>query len=221
MSGQLFALNNAASDTQKSFLSCQKLSPFAMVYVPAGRVPHPGPTAAAGAFVAPGVAGVAFGSTGATTACGGIRNVCPGYGNCAGLTIALYANKVVSEIPNLLATASGESPATTVYTVSVPTALDGSVLVGPGSVLATGGIVAKLVGVTFTTVVATPNVSPPHDAKPKPETRTKANASDVDFDLGIRRFLNTDTNSRASEGLKGDASAPPLSHQWTSCGKYR
>ena len=198
MSGQLFALNNAASDTQKSFLSCQKLSPFAMVYVPAGRVPHPGPTGAAGAFVTPGAAGfvtaVAFGST---TACGGIRNVCPGYGNCAGLTIALYANKVVSEMPNLFATANGESPATTVYTVSVPTALDGNVLVGPGSVLATGGIVAKLVGVTLTTVVATPSVSPPHDANPKPETMTNANASDVDFDLGLRRFPNTENNSRA------------------------
>ena len=55
-----------------------------MVYVPAGRVPQPGPTGAAGAFVAPGVAGlagVALGSTGANTACGGIRNVWPGYGN--------------------------------------------------------------------------------------------------------------------------------------------
>ena len=83
------------------------------------------------------------------------------------------------------------------YTVSVPTALDGNVLVGPGSVLATGGIVAKLVGVTLTTVVATPNVSPPQDAKPKPEIMTNANASAVDFDLGIRRLLNTDTNSRA------------------------
>ncbi len=43
-----------------------------MVYVPAGRVPHPGPTGAAGAFVTPGVAGfagtVTFGSAGATTA---------------------------------------------------------------------------------------------------------------------------------------------------------
>ncbi|MEY3557402.1 MAG: hypothetical protein RL374_108 [Actinomycetota bacterium] len=198
MSGQLFALNNAASDTQKSFLSFQKLSPFTIVYVPAGRVPHPGPTGAAGAFVAPGVAGLAGVVTlGATTACGGMRNVWPGYGNCAGLTIALYASNVVSEIPNLLATASGESPATTVYTVSAPTALDGNVVEGPGSVLATGGIVAKLVGVTFTTVVATPKVSPPHDAKPKPETMTKANASDVDFDLGMRGFLNTDNNSRA------------------------
>jgi len=171
-----------------------------MVYVPAGRVPHPGPTGAAGALVAPGVAGfagVAFGSTGATTACGGIRNVCPGYGNCAGLTIALYANKVVSDMPNLLATAIGESPATTVYTVSAPTALDGNVVVGPGNVLTTGGIVAKLVGVTFTTVVATPKVSPPHDANPKPEAMTKANANDMDFGLRLRRFLNTDDNSRA------------------------
>jgi hypothetical protein len=76
LSGQLFAVNNEPSDTQKSFLSFQKLSPFTIVYVPAGRVPQPGPTGAAGAFVAPGVAGfvtcVAFGST---TACGGIRNV--------------------------------------------------------------------------------------------------------------------------------------------------
>ena len=119
-------------------------------------------------------------------------------------------------MPNLFATAIGESPATIVYTVSVPTALDGNVLVGPGSVLATGGIVAKLVGVTLTTVVATPSVSPPHDANPKPETVTNANASDVDFDLGLRRFLNTDNNSRACEGLKGDASPPPLSHQGTS-----
>lgn len=169
--------------------------------MPAGRVPHPGPTGAAGAFVAPGAAGfvtvVAFGSTGATTACGGIRNVWPGYGNCAGLTIALYASNVVSEIPNLFATASGESPSTTVYTVSAPTAFDGKVVVGPGNVLTTGGIVAKLVGVTLTTVVATPNVSPPHEAKPKPETMTKANANDVGFDLGMKRFLNTENNSRA------------------------
>jgi hypothetical protein len=49
----------------------------------------------------------------------------------------------------------------------------------------------------LTTVVATPSVSPPHDANPKPETMTNANASDVDFDLGLRRFLNTDNNSRA------------------------
>ena len=87
--------------------------------------------------------------------------------------------------------------------------------------LATGGMVAKLVGVTLTTVVATPNVSPPHDAKPKPETMTNANANDVDFDFGVRQFLNTETNSRACEGLKGDASTPPLSHQGTGGGKNR
>ena len=109
----------------------------------------------------------------------------------------MYASNVVSEIPNLLATASGESPATTVYTVSVPTALEGNVVVVPGNVLATGGIVAKLVGVTFTTVVATPNVSPPHDEKPKPETMTNANANEVDFDFEKTRRPNTGTNSRA------------------------
>lgn len=195
-----------------------------MVYVPAGRVPHPGPTGAAGALVTPGVAGlagVALGSTGATTACGGILSVWPGYGNCAGLTIALYANKVVSEIPNLFATAIGESPATIVYTVSAPTAFDGNVVVGPGKVLTTGGIVAKLVGVTLTTVVATPNVSPPHDATPNPATTANASATDADFDLGRNRFTNTNNNSRACEALKGDASPPPLSHQGTSGGKNR
>lgn len=41
-------------------------------------------------------------------------------------------------------------------------AFDGSEVVVPGKVLATGGIVAKFVGVTATTVVATPNVSWPH-----------------------------------------------------------
>ena len=109
----------------------------------------------------------------------------------------MYASNVVSEIPNLLATASGESPATTVYTVSVPTALEGNVVVVPGNVLATGGIVAKLVGVTFTTVVATPNVSPPHDEKPNPEMMTRARANEVDFDFENTRLPNTGTNSRA------------------------
>jgi hypothetical protein len=64
-------------------------------------------------------------------------------------------------------------------------------------VLATGGIVAKLLGVTFTTVVATPNVSPPHAVEPKPETMTNTKANDVDFDFGVMRFNNTETNSRA------------------------
>ena len=125
------------------------------------------------------------------------------------------------EIPNLFATAIGESPATTVYVVSVPTALEGNVVVVPGIVLATGGMVAKFVGDTLTTVVATPNVSPPHEATPNPVTTTNASATDADFDLGLRRFLNTNNNSRACEGLKGDASPPPLSHQGTSGGKNR
>jgi hypothetical protein len=94
-------------------------------------------------------------------------------------------------------------------------------VVGPGNVLTTGGIVAKLVGVTLTTVVATPNVSPPHDATPNPVTKTNTSASDADFDLGRMRDINTNNNSRACEGLKGDASPPPLSHQGTSGGKNR
>jgi len=50
-----------------------------MVYVPAGRLPQPGPTGAAGALVAPGEDGFVtvgeFGLTGATTADGGIFKV--------------------------------------------------------------------------------------------------------------------------------------------------
>jgi hypothetical protein len=109
----------------------------------------------------------------------------------------LYAKRVVRDIPNLFATASGESPATTVYVVSVPTALDGNVVDVPGTVLATGGMVAKFVGVTFTTVVATPKVSPPQAAKPKPEVMTSASASVADFDFVMTRFNNTMHNSRA------------------------
>ena len=45
-------------------------------------MPHPGPT---GALVTPGVDGLVavgvFGLVGDTTACGGMRNVWPGYGN--------------------------------------------------------------------------------------------------------------------------------------------
>lgn len=127
----------------------------------------------------------------------------------------------MSEIPNLFATAIGESPETIVYTVSDPTALDGNVVVGPGKVLTTGGIVAKLVGVTLTTVVATPKVSPPHEATPNPVTTTNANVNDVDFDFEGVRLTNTNLNSRACEGLNGDASSPPLSRQGTRGGKNR
>jgi hypothetical protein len=69
--------------------------------------------------------------------------------------------------------------------------------------------------------VATPNVSPPHDATPNPATTANASATDADFDLGRNRFTNTNNNSRACEALKGDASPPPLSHQGTSGGKNR
>jgi len=48
-----------------------------MVYVPAGRVPHPGPTGP-GAVVAPGVGATVDAGV---TALGGIFNVSPGYGN--------------------------------------------------------------------------------------------------------------------------------------------
>jgi hypothetical protein len=133
----------------------------------------------------------------------------------------LYAKRVVREIPNLFATASGESPETTVYTVSEPTALDGNVVVVPGTVLATGGMVAKFVGVTLTTVVATPNVSPPHAAKPKPEVITSAIASVADFDFGMTRFNNTMNNSRACERPTGGASRQPLLYQWALGGKDR
>ena len=104
---------------------------------------------------------------------------------------------MVREIPNLFATASGESPATTVYVVSVPTAFEGNVVDVPGTVLATGGMVAKFVGVTLTTVVATPKVSPPQAVKPKPEVMTSAIVSAADFDFGMTRFNNTMNNSRA------------------------
>lgn len=52
-----------------------------MMYVPAGRVPHPGPTGP-GAVVAPGVA-IPPGAVveAGVTALGGIFNVSPGYGN--------------------------------------------------------------------------------------------------------------------------------------------
>jgi hypothetical protein len=53
------------------------------------------------------------------------------------------------------------------------------VVVVPGKVLATGGIVAKLVGVTLTTVVATPNVSPPHADIVNNEMDTKDTATAV------------------------------------------
>ena len=144
--------------------------------------------------------------TGFTTACGGILICVPGYGNCCGVTHALYARRVVSEMLNLSATARGESPATTVYKVSSPTAPEGNVVVVPGAVLATGGIVAKLVGVTFTTVVATPNVSPPQAAPKTDAPRKHAEMATKRPALTFGRILNTETNSRACETVNGGAS---------------
>jgi hypothetical protein len=163
-----------------------------MVYVPAVWFSQP-------AFTVPPVdvpPGTVELVPGTTTACGGILICVPGYGNCCGVTHALYANNVVTEMLNLFATEMGESPATTVYNVSSPTAPVGSVVVVPGAVLATGGIVAKFVGVTFTTVVATPSVSPPHAApnKDAPATQT---TTVRDFPKRVRvEAVNTNINSR-------------------------
>ena len=115
---------------------------------------------------------------------------------------------------NLLATEIGESPATTVYNVSSPTAPDGSVVVVPGAVLATGGIVAKFVGVTFTTVVATPSVSPPH-AEPKSDAATRQVATVKDFPTRRRTDeLNTRDNSRCCDTSKGVASITRVDELW-------
>jgi hypothetical protein len=98
---------------------------------------------------------------------------------------------------NLFATAIGESPATIVYKVSCPTAPLGNVVVVPGAVLATGGIVAKFVGVTFTTVVATPNVSPPQAAPNTAAPRKHAEMATPRPALTFERILNTEQHSRA------------------------
>ena len=75
----------------------------------------------------------------------------------------------------------------------------------PGAVLATGGIVAKLVGVTFTTVVATPNVSPPHADMNVPASVTQATAATA-RPIDVReRNVNTTSNSRAWSGSTGGA----------------
>lgn len=168
-----------------------------MVYVPAGRVPHPGPTAA-GAVVAPGAVVPPAGGVVATgvTALGGIFKVSPGYGNCDGDTIALYANNAVTEMPYLLATLIGVSPDCTTYVCSEPTAPAGSVDVVPGAVLATGGIVAKLVGVTFTTVVATPKVSPPHAVSDDANATRHTDAAAIRATEGRAKRDNIFINSR-------------------------
>ena len=68
-------------------------------------------------------------------------------------------------------------------------------MVVPGKVLATGGIVAKFVGVTLTTVVATPNVSAPHDAVKTDTTATEA-AMNAPRRNRVRGDVCTDLHSR-------------------------
>lgn len=55
----------------------------------------------------------------------------------------------------------------------------------PGNVLATGGMVAKFVGVTATTVVATPNVSCPQAPTVVPNTAIVIALANNDPTLGI------------------------------------
>ena len=112
----------------------------------------------------------------------------------------------------LFATASGESPAFTTYTCSVPTALAGNEVVVPGKVLATGGMVAKFVGVTFTTVVATPKVSPPHDAPAIDTTTTEATVNAPRRRKVIVENC-TDLHSRACEHSNWGALVRPTDGQ--------
>jgi hypothetical protein len=110
--------------------------------------------------------------------------------------MALYANSAVTEIPYLLATLMGVSPDCTTYVCSAPTAPAGNVVVVPGAVLATGGIVAKFVGVTFTTVVATPNVSPPQAETVAEKTTRHATAANERPKDGRTNRESTELNSR-------------------------
>lgn len=178
-----------------------------MTYVPAGRLLHPGPTGP-GAVVAPGAVVPPVGAVVAAgvTALGGIFKVSPGYGNCDGDTMALYANKAVTEMPYLLATLMGVSPDCTTYVCSAPAAPGGNVVVVPGAVLATGGMVAKLVGVTFTTVVATPKVSPPHADNEVANTAAHTDAAAMRPNDGRANEVNTSINSRGSRAPNGGAS---------------
>jgi len=67
----------------------------------------------------------------------------------------------------------------------------GKEVVVPGSVLATGGIVAKFVGVTATTVVATPNVSWPQAPTVVLNTAIVIALAKIDPTLG-HHFLDID-----------------------------
>ena len=63
-------------------------------------------------------------------------------------------------------------------------------MVVPGNVLATGGIVAKFVGVTLTTVVATPKVSVPHE-----EANTDTTTTDVAINAPRRKIVRADVST--------------------------
>lgn len=92
-------------------------------------------------------------------AVGGIFNVCVGYGNCDVDTQPLYMSNSSTLMPYEFATLMGESPEATTYSCSKPTDPAGKVVLTPGAVVMTGGIVAKSVAPTGTTVVAVPETS--------------------------------------------------------------
>ena len=110
--------------------------------------------------------------------------------------MALYANSAVTEMPYLLATLMGVSPDCTTYVCSAPAAPGGNVVVVPGAVLATGGMVAKVVGVSFTTVVATPNVSPPQAESDDANATAHTDAAPMRPMDGRTNDMNTIINSR-------------------------
>ena len=95
-------------------------------------------------------------------AVGGMRTDCPGYGNCVTDTQPLYMSNSSTLMPYNVANLIGESPSSTVYDCSTPTEPGGNVVGMFGTVVMTGGMVAKFVGATGTTVVAVPPTSPPH-----------------------------------------------------------
>jgi len=98
-----------------------------------------------------------------TIAVGGIFIVAPGYGNCVAATNPFHDRSSETVMPNRFATPIGESPARTMYSCSTPTDPGGKVVETTGNVDCAGGIVAKSVGPTGTTVVALPLTSVPHE----------------------------------------------------------
>ena len=94
---------------------------------------------------------------------------------------------------------------------------------GPGNVVATGGMVAKFVGVTFTTVVATPRVSDPHEVSNDAATSTAAVPA-----VENRIRVNTATERRwrdtPGRGSRPDARITPTdgpSAEWAQAAPSR